>query len=292
MTVARGFAPLTTDGAGIEAAWGDRAGPVPVTAAFLAELEPVTVGRLLAERSLRPPQISFARGGRQIPDREVTAGSGPPGGAPLNRAKAAALVASGATVMVYGAQRVVPSLSRITGHIAASLRASCDTTVFHTPAGNPGLGWHRDGQHVVAVQIEGSKEWRVERRAPEYWWTTGALRSDGPDTEVDRITLRPGEALYMPPGVAHTARATDESSTHVSFAVTEPATRELALALFERASRSVGTRLDRGPVTERRDRAAAVARELASAVAALDVDELLGLVETDAMESGQPPSGG
>ncbi|MEU3602708.1 cupin domain-containing protein [Streptomyces sp. NPDC006798] len=289
MTVARGFAPLTTDGAGIEAAWGDRAGPVPVAAAFLAELDTVTVGRLLAEPSLRPPRISFARDGRQIPDREVTAGSGPPGppgGAPLDREKAAALVAAGATVMVYGAQRVVPSLGRITGHIAASLRASCDTTVFHTPAGNPGLGWHRDGQHVVAVQIGGSKEWRVERRAPEYWWTTGALRSDGPDTEVDRITLRPGEALYMPPGVAHTARATDESSTHVSFVVQEPATRELALALFERASRSVGTRLDRGPVAGRKERAAAVARELASAVAALDVNELLGLVEADAMESG------
>ncbi|MGV9315023.1 JmjC domain-containing protein [Streptomyces sp. NPDC003691] len=299
MSVSRGFGPLTDDGAGLAADWGRRTRRITVAPAFLGTLRRITVDRLLDEESLRPPLVSFARDGRQIPDREVTSGEGPPEGpaGPLDRTKARALVAGGATVMVYRAHQLVEPLGEVAGHISSSLRASCGTTVFHTPARHPGLGWHRDGEHVVAVQISGSKEWQVEREAPAYWWTTGALPSGGPgaaggpDTPVDRIVLRTGEALYLPPGAAHTARATGRASTHVSFVVREPGTRDLVVALFERAARGVRTGLDRGPVGGRRERAAEVARELSAALGGLDVEELLRLVEEELMETGAPPGG-
>ncbi|MFF8597234.1 JmjC domain-containing protein [Streptomyces sp. NPDC015220] len=294
MTSPYGFGPLTAANADIAAVWGRRTSALSVAPSFLASLHGITIDRLLEERSLRPPNISFARDGTQLPDDEViirgTPSANPDAGL-LDRAKARSLVAQGATVMVYQAHHLIGSLGLITARISAALRASCGTTVFHTPARAPGLGWHRDGQHVVAVQIAGSKEWRVERSVPSRWWTAGALVSGGPDTDVAHVTLRRGEALYMPPGVAHTAQATDESSTHVSFVVQEPETKDLTLAMFERASRYVSTRLEGGPLAERRTRAAAVAREFASAVHELDVDELLAMVEEDATAAGQPPAG-
>ncbi|MEU1669995.1 cupin domain-containing protein [Streptomyces sparsogenes] len=296
MTRAHGFGLLTAESDSvIERAWGERTSSLSVAPSFLASLDRITIDRLLEERSLRPPDITFAQKGRQLPDREVTVGrtrAANTDAGLLDRTKARSLLADGATAMVYHAHHLIGPLCAVAAHISSALRASCDTTVFHTPAHNPGLGWHRDGQHVVAVQITGSKEWRVEKKPPSHWWTSGALVTDGPDTDVLHVTLRRGEALYMPPGVAHTARATDESSTHVSFVVQEPETKDLALAMFERASRGVTARLEHGPVTERAARAAAVARELSSAIRELDVDELLAMVEEDAMEAGQPPSRG
>ncbi|MET9485169.1 cupin domain-containing protein [Streptomyces sp. NPDC006638] len=286
MTMSNGFDLLTAESADITTAWGKRTSSLSVAPSFLASLDRVTIDRLLEERSLRPPNISFARNGGQLPDREVIIGGTPsenPDAGLLDRAKARSLVSQGATVMVYQAHQLIDSLGAITAHISTALRASCGTTVFHTPARNPGLGWHRDGQHVVAVQIAGSKEWRVEKYVPSHWWTSGALATDGPDTDVSHVTLRRGEALYMPPGVAHTARATNESSTHVSFVIQEPETKDIMLAMFERASQGVKARLEEGPIEERGIRAANVARELASAMHALDTDELLKMVEEDAM---------
>ncbi|MER7488432.1 cupin domain-containing protein [Streptomyces sp. NPDC126497] len=291
MTRARAFDLLTAEGSDMETVWGKRTSPLSIAPSFLSSLDRITIDRLLEERSLRPPRISFARDGRQLPDREVVIGGAPSADSDpglLDRAKARRLVAEGATVMVYQAHQLIDSLGAMAAHMASALRASCGATMFHTPAHNPGLGWHRDGQHVVAVQIAGSKQWLVEKNPPSAWWSTGALVGAGPGTGVADFTLRRGEALYMPPGVAHTARATDRSSTHVSFVIQEPETKDLALAMFERASRDVRARIEEGPLTERRARAAAVARELASAIHQLDVDELLRMVEEDAMETFFP----
>jgi ribosomal protein L16 Arg81 hydroxylase len=293
MTESHGFNLLTTQNASIEAAWGVRTTPVPVAPSFLTSVELVAIDRLLATEGLRPPYISFARNGKQVPDREATVGAVPSAdqdAGQLDGTKARALVADGATVMLYQAHRWIGSLGEIAARLSSALRAHCDVTVFHTPAHNPGLAWHRDGQHVIAVQTAGSKEWHVERNAPTNWWATGALASDGPGTEVTHLTLRRGEALYMPPGVAHTARATNETSTHVSFVIQEPETKDLMLAVFERALQDVRTRLEAGPIAERGTRATAVARELATAIRDLDVDELLSVVEEDAMETGQSPT--
>lgn len=289
MTLSYGFDLLTAQSTDITTVWGERTSLLSIAPSLLASLDHITIDRLLDERSLRPPNISFARNGTQLPDREVIIGGMPSANSDaglLDRGKARVLVADGATVVVYQAHHLVDSLGSIAEHLSTELRASCGTTVFHTPAHSPGLGWHRDGQHVVAVQISGSKEWRVEKNAPFHWWASGALVTDGPDTDVAHVTLHRGDALYMPPGVAHTTQATDESSTHVSFVIQEPQTKDLMLAVFECVSRDVKTRLERGPIVERALRAAAVGRELGSAIHKIDIDELLKVVEEDAMEMG------
>ncbi|GAB2790477.1 hypothetical protein GCM10027091_23280 [Streptomyces daliensis] len=287
-----GFGLLTTERATVETAWGHRPAALRVPPPLLDALNAVTIERLLEEESLRPPHITFARNGSQIPDRDVTVEdkeAAPSDAGQLDRAKARALLADGATAVVYRANRLIDSLGAVTAGVSSALRASCDATVFHTPAHSPGLGWHRDAQHVIAVQITGSKQWRVEQEAPSRWWAVGSLPSDGPGTDVAEVTLRRGDALYMPPGVAHTARATDESSTHVSFVILEPQTQDFALALFERAFHRVGVRLEQGPLTQRLARATAVVDELAAAIDELDIGDLLRTVEEDTMDSGQPP---
>ncbi|MFF3854575.1 JmjC domain-containing protein [Micromonospora sp. NPDC002575] len=285
-----GLSLLTTESSRIEAAWGRRTAPMSISPPLLAVLDQIAVERLLEERILRPPYVSFARGGRQIPDHEVTVGQTGGDTGFLDRAKARSLVASGATVMLYQAHHWIDSLATIATHISSALRATCSSTVFHTPANSPGLTWHRDGQHVIAVQIAGSKNWHVERTVPAHWWSTGFLPTGGPDADVTPVTLRRGQALYLPPGVAHTAQATGETSTHVSFVIQEPETKDLALAMFERALLRVKTRLEEGPLHERGARAAAVARELASAMDELDIDGLLEMVEEDSMQEGRSPT--
>ncbi|NUT49128.1 MAG: hypothetical protein HOV94_17735 [Saccharothrix sp.] len=291
MTASHAFGFLTTESSRIESAWGKRTQAVTVEPSLLTPLGDITIDRLLDEASLRPPFVSFARNGKQVPDREVVHAGGPPerdGG--LDRAKARSLVGAGATVAFYQVHHWIDSLGTITDRISSALRAGCETTVFHTPASNPGLAWHRDAQHVFAVQITGSKQWRVEDEAPSTWWSPGALAGGGPDTEVTSFTLRRGEVLYLPPGVAHSARATDESSTHVSFVIQEPKANDLALAMFERAAQGLRTRLDGGPLSDRGSRAAELAIELSSAIRELDVDDVLRVSEESLMGTRRPPT--
>jgi ribosomal protein L16 Arg81 hydroxylase len=106
---------------------------------------------------------------------------------------------------------------------------------FLSPDGH-GFPWHLDNPHVFALQIEGTKRWRLGRRqvvaapflteaeGPRAEATLALLRQLGmpieppSDDDSDEITLVAGDVLYMPPGVWHRASAVG-GSCHISLLV-------------------------------------------------------------------------
>jgi hypothetical protein len=109
--------------------------------------------------------------------------------------------------------------------------------VFWTPPENRGMLPHRDASHVIAVQLEGRKEWSLYAQDEQ-------IRS-GPGLDVDserpshNFVLEPGDVLYLPHGWPHDAVARDGRSMHLTLTLTEPTPDDLIEALgthFEAAN--------------------------------------------------------
>ncbi|MGW5126944.1 JmjC domain-containing protein [Streptomyces sp. NPDC004069] len=97
------------------------------------------------------------------------------------------------------------------------------------PPESRGMLPHRDASHVVAVQLEGRKEWQL------YAEDDQVRSSAGLDVDADRpshtFVLEPGDVLYLPHGWPHDAVARDGDSLHLTFTLTEPTPDDLLEAL-------------------------------------------------------------
>lgn len=132
---------------------------------------------------------------------------------------------------------------------------------FVTPAESQGLSFHRDASHVVAVQLEGDKEWDIVRPAGAVDPNAG-LEPD-PHGEHITFTLTPGDLLYLPHGWPHRARTVSGRSTHLTFTIARPAPYALAsdlLAADASASPETSPAANAAPRTADEVQAAAVRR--------------------------------
>ncbi|WP_035844966.1 JmjC domain-containing protein [Kitasatospora azatica] len=118
---------------------------------------------------------------------------------------------------------------------------------FVTPTESRGLSFHRDASHVLAVQLEGHKEWEIVRP------TAGANPNAGlePDPQGERFSfvLAPGDMLYLPHGWPHRARTASDRSTHLTFTLSRPHPYALASQLL--GSGAVATETIAAAATDR-----------------------------------------
>lgn len=110
------------------------------------------------------------------------------------------------------------------------LSAEFKAYVFYTPADNTGMRPHRDGSHVLAVQLSGSKRWRIWEN-PDQIDARAGLDVD-PTGWTHEFVMEPGDVLYLPHGVPHAPSAEDGTSLHITITITEPAPIDLCEALL------------------------------------------------------------
>ena len=143
--------------------------------------------------------------------------------------------------------------------------------LFLTPEDNTGMLPHRDASHVLVVQLEGRKEWRLYDPGP-------VARGDA-GLDVDTATpprvevLEPGDVLYLPHAYPHAATAVGGWSMHVTFTLEQPQPATLAraaLARWQDAAGSAGLRAahqDLTPAAKTRAVAASLHAELSRTTA-------------------------
>ncbi len=97
---------------------------------------------------------------------------------------------------------------------------------FWTPPQRRGMLPHRDGSHVIAIQLEGRKLWRIYGGHDESKSDAG-LEADAGDP-THEFVLAPGDLFYLPHGWTHEARAVgDQNSLHLTFTLSEPSPESL-----------------------------------------------------------------
>lgn len=123
---------------------------------------------------------------------------------------------------------------RMRADLETAFPVAVSSYVFWTPREQRGMRPHRDAAHVLAVQLEGSKEWELYADPDQVGQTAGLDVDSARPTHT--IRLDPGDVLYLPHGWPHAARAVDGPSMHLTFTLLEPTAADLVeglLAQFE-----------------------------------------------------------
>jgi len=181
---------------------------------------------LLSRRGLRTPFLRLAKDGAVVGDSQFT-GSGGAGaeiGDQVRDDKVAALFASGHTVVLQALHRTWPALVDFSTQLSTDAGHPVQINAYITPAESQGFSAHYDVHDVFVLQVAGEKHWTVHepvhidplRNQP---WTdhSQAVRDAARDrTPVIDEVLRPGDALYVPRGFLHSAKALGGVSAHLT----------------------------------------------------------------------------
>ena len=181
---------------------------------------------LLSRRGLRTPFLRIAKNGAVVGDGQFT-GSGGVGAEIADQVrddKVAALFADGHTVVLQALHRTWPALVDFGTQLSVDAGHPVQINAYITPAESQGFSAHYDVHDVFVLQVAGEKHWTVHepvhvdplRNQP---WTdhsqavAAAARDKAP--VIDDV-LRPGDALYVPRGFLHSAKALGGVSAHLT----------------------------------------------------------------------------
>jgi lysine-specific demethylase/histidyl-hydroxylase NO66 len=189
------------------------------------------VDRLLSSTALRVPAFRLVRDGRPLPVTAYTTSAQVGGQAVSGLADPARvfrLVDEGATVVLQGAHRFHPPLGRLCRELELALGHPCQVNAYVTPPGARGLGVHHDSHDVFVLQAFGTKHWQVHPTPVEQ-------RAAAGPAEAREMVLEPGDALYLPTGTPHAARAQQALSGHLTVGVHARSWRDIVRLVVDRA---------------------------------------------------------
>jgi hypothetical protein len=111
---------------------------------------------------------------------------------------------------------------------------------YATPTGARAFGVHFDTHDVVIAQVEGKKTYDLygDKNVP----FLPLRRQQSEISNVDQLTplltveMRPGDVLYIPRGVIHVAKTSDQHSLHLTFSLHPPKLSDVAATAVELAA--------------------------------------------------------
>lgn len=168
---------------------------------------------VLGTHALRPPDLNVVQFGREITNPEFVNASGF-----VDPLRAARLFAEGATLIFSQLQPRVPSLAQLCNALSKTLSSRMQTNIYLTPAAAQGFPPHWDNHDVLILQISGSKRWTIYES--NYALPLRGQNFDPKAQQTGRVAqefqLEAGDTAYVPRGLMHDARATDQLSLHIT----------------------------------------------------------------------------
>jgi hypothetical protein len=159
---------------------------------------------------------------------------------PLTEAGVRAALGEGYTLVVNDVQNAATAVARLCREMEAVFCARANANLYLTPAGCQGLDAHYDDQDVFVLQLEGAKVWHLYEGAgrvlplDDEEYRQPAMDGRAPT----RITLAPGDVLYIPRGVVHEAHTESSSSLHMTVSVSSIRWASFVARLCEAIARS------------------------------------------------------
>ena len=184
---------------------------------YYAELLSVAdLDNVLGTHSASYPDIKLVRG-----DGDVDAGGYTNDAGRIQPLEVARQFDDGATVVFNQLHKRVPALAHMCVALGRRFSSRVQTNVYLTPPDAQGFAPHWDTHDVFVVQVSGTKRWsiydtkvRLPLRGQRF------ERGTPPGDVTDEFELGPGSAVYLPRGLMHSARSTDEPSLHITLGLT------------------------------------------------------------------------
>ncbi|HEX8803037.1 MAG TPA: cupin domain-containing protein, partial [Acidimicrobiales bacterium] len=153
------------------------------------------------------------------------------------------------TIVLQGLHRVWPPLVDFAQQLTTDLGHPVQVNAYLTPPGAAGLAAHHDTHDVFVLQVAGTKRWTLREPVLE---APLARHPSDHAAAADRpvlleAELGPGDALYMPRGVVHSAAAQQRLSLHLTVGVLATTAHDLLRRLMDRAADEVVFRRDLPP---------------------------------------------
>ena len=172
---------------------------------------------VLGTHNVTHPEISLVRGEDDVPKSAYTHATGRID--PLGVAKQ---FDEGATVTFNQLHGRVPVLGEFCASLGKVFGSRLQTNIYLTPPDAQGFKPHWDTHDVFVLQISGRKRWSVYDTK-----VTLPLKGQGfdparevPGPVTEQFELGPGSAVYIPRGLMHSARSSDEASLHITLGLT------------------------------------------------------------------------
>lgn len=132
-----------------------------------------------------------------------------------NSKKMLDLFKQGYTIKYDKLHQTYPPLASKISFLENEIGIHIRTSLYITPEKSQGYGVHTDRHDVLALQLNGTKIWKVkfaEEVLPSHYFTPIAVNwgEDG----VQEIQLKAGDFFYCPRGLAHDVFTKEETSTH------------------------------------------------------------------------------
>jgi hypothetical protein len=203
---------------------------------FAGLLSVAALDALLTTDAARAPRITMADAGQpgsaSVPEAEYCLPDGR-----VDPLRLLARFDAGATLVASQLQDLHPPLSGFCRGLEKLFLHGVQANAYLTPPGAQGFRVHYDTHDVLVLQVEGEKSWRLWPGQPLLYPTrrTPWQRETVPEGEPVALTLRPGEALYLPRGTLHEARGqTAAASLHLTIGLLEPSWAEAMRLLLDR----------------------------------------------------------
>ncbi len=187
---------------------------------FSSLLSVSEIDRVLTQQMIPGEEMQMVRSGKGIPAEEFQTPSGF-----IDPVRAARLFDEGATIVLPGLQKRVAALAAYCRSMETVFNVDLQTNIYFTPEGSQGFKTHYDSHDVFVLQVAGSKEWNIyESSDLELPLRSQAFQPEGfkAGALIDTFTLHPGDICYVPRGVVHDARATEELSLHITTGLLTP----------------------------------------------------------------------
>ncbi|MEU8660419.1 cupin domain-containing protein, partial [Actinoplanes philippinensis] len=136
------------------------------------------------------------------------------------------LYADGATLVLQGLHRLWPPLIDFAGRLGADLSRPLQINAYLTPPSSQGFSTHYDTHDVFVLQVDGTKQWHIHppvlpdplERQPWGGRADEVTATAQGEPALD-VVLAPGDALYLPRGWLHSARALGGRSLHLTVGI-------------------------------------------------------------------------
>jgi len=188
------------------------------------------------------------------------------------------LFANGSTIVLQSLQRWWAPLTRFCRELENTLGHAVQANAYLTPAGAAGLSPHHDTHDVFVIQLFGHKQWTV--RQPLIEAPLARQHSDHEAAARQPVMLEaelhPGDCLYLPRGLIHSAATQNGTSLHLTIGVLATTVHDVLQRLVDRAADEETFRKALPPgfpsTIERRATLKAIIADFSSWLDAIDLD--------------------
>jgi hypothetical protein len=129
--------------------------------------------------------------------------------------------AQGKTIFVHKLEQRWKSVATLCRDLEATLHHPVNASMFLTPRNSQGVSAHFDSVEVFVLQLEGSKHWRLYKPTVELPLQEAfePFSREQIGEPLQQVHVKAGDMVYIPRGFIHEAFASDDSSLHITVAV-------------------------------------------------------------------------